>query len=628
MNHDQYLAWYQESVTNPDKFWAQRARMLSWHKEWDRVKDSSFAKDDLHIKWFEGGQLNVCYNCVDRHLKENADKIAIIWEPDDPTAANRTLTYKQLHEQVSIAANMLIKLGVKKGDSVSIYMPMIPEAAIAMLACSRIGAIHSVVFAGFSAEALAGRIVDSKSKIVITADGSMRGGKLSKTKESVDEAVKNSAVEKVLVYRHAGNQVDWNDARDVWWHDLAQQVPGEHEVEFFDAENPLFILYTSGSTGKPKGLLHTSAGYLLYAAVTFKYVFDYQENDVYWCTADIGWVTGHSYIVYGPLANCATTIMFEGVPTYPTAARCWEIVDKYKVNSFYTSPTAIRLLIKDGDRFLATTTRDSLRILGSVGEPINPQAWLWYNDKVGKGKCQIVDTWWQTETGGHMLTPIPYAIKTKPGSATVPFFGIKPVILDDKNQVITAPHTAGALCIADSWPGMARTVWGNHERFFEVYFSEVPNHYYSGDGAWTDEDGYFWIAGRIDDVIKVSGHRISTSEVEAAINSLSDIAESAVVGYPHDIKGQSVFAYVVKKDDAISDDHLERIQEVVKKVVGSFAKPDQVKFVSNLPKTRSGKIMRRILRKIADGEVKSRADYDKLGDVSTLINPEVIDELV
>lgn len=613
---DEYSTLYEQSINDPNTFWGKLAdEFISWDKKWDSVKNTSFDATNYKNKWFEGGKLNPCVNCLDRHLEQNGNKVAIIFEGDDP-ATSRKITYNELYKEVCKFSNALESLGVHEGDRVTIYMPMVIEAVVAMLACARIGAIHSVVFAGFSPTSLQGRINDSESKVVITADEGRRGGKTVPLKKNVDEAVEGTKVEKVIVFKNTSGNVPFNASKDVWWHELMANAGVEHSAKSFDSEHPLFILYTSGSTGKPKGLLHTTAGYLLYASVTFKYVFDYKENDVYWCSADVGWITGHSYIVYGPLSNCATIVLFEGVPSYPTFSRYWEIIDKHKVSIFYTSPTAIRMLMREGDSYVTKTARDSLRVLGSVGEPINPEAWEWYYKIVGKEKCAIVDTWWQTETGGHILTPLPGVTDTKPGSAASPFFGIKPVIID------------GALCIADGWPGLARTIWGDHNRYLTTYFSTFPNHYFSGDAARVDEDGYYWISGRIDDVINVSGHRISTAEVEAAINEHSSVAESAVVGYPHEIKGEGIYAYVITYPNTVINDVLKaEITMNVKRIIGGFSVPDKIQFVSALPKTRSGKIMRRILRKIAAGEIKTKDDIQKLGDISTLLNPEVINEL-
>lgn len=621
-----YEKWYKQSIENPDEFWAfQAEKEISWIKKWDKVSDFSFEKNNVHIKWFEGAKLNVCYNCIDRHLPARANQTAIIWEGDDPDQ-HKKITYAQLKSEVCKFANVLKNLGVKKGDVVTIYMPMILEAAYAMLACARIGAIHSVVFGGFSAESLRGRVEDGNSKLVITADDSLRGGKKIPLKANVDEAIKNISDVKVLVVKRdieSQNSIALNN-NNFWYQDLVKNVTDECDYEIMDAEDPLFILYTSGSTGKPKGLLHTSGGYILYSAITHKYVFDYQENDVYWCTADIGWITGHSYIVYGPLANGATTLMFEGVPTYPDFSRFWQVVDKHQVTQFYTAPTAIRMLMGAGDEMVNKTSRKSLRILGSVGEPINPEAWRWYFNVVGDGRCPIVDTWWQTETGGHLITPLPYATQLKAGSATKPFFGIVPAIVDNENNLQSGNDVSGNLCILKSWPSQARTIWGDHKRFEETYFSQFSGKYFTGDGAKRDETGYYWITGRVDDVLNVSGHRIGTAEVESALLLHNAVAEAAVVGYPHDIKGQGIYAYVTLKSGSVNDlDNLRKeLSETVRKAIGAIAKPDLIQFAPALPKTRSGKIMRRILRKIAEN------DYGNLGDTKTLLNPEAVDDLI
>ena len=625
-----YRAQHAQSCNDPSSFWETEAkRLLHWQSTgWKSVKETRFGKDDVWIRWFEGGALNVCENCVDRHLAAKGDKPAIIWEPDNPTEANRILTYRQLHAQVVLCANMLRALGVGEGDTVTIYMPMVPEAAIAMLACARIGAIHSVVFGGFSSHSLRDRIDNCNSKLVITSDGGYRGGKIIPLKEQVDLACHNSCVENVLVLKRTGTAIGWTQGRDVWWHELAQTVPHTDRLSSFDAEHPLFILYTSGSTGKPKGLMHTAAGYLLYAQHTFTHVFDYQEGDIFWCTADVGWVTGHSYIVYGPLAAGATTLMFEGVPNYPDASRFWDVVDKYHVTQFYTAPTAIRMLMREGEEILARTSRDSLRILGSVGEPINPEAWRWYHEHIGKGRCAIVDTWWQTETGGHLITPLPGVIPTKPGSATLPYFGITPVICSPEGAALQG-EAQGALCIADSWPGQARTIWGDHARFIKTYFSPYPGYYFSGDAAHRDADGYYWIEGRMDDVINVAGHRIGTAEVESALILHEAVTEAAVVGYPHPIKGQDIYAYVTLKPGfELTDTLRQEMNQLVRREIGPIATVGKIQSAPGLPKTRSGKIMRRILRKIAHGEIRTQADYEKLGDISTLLNPDSVDDLV
>lgn len=616
-----YEAMYKASIEEPEKFWTEEAERLDWIKPWDTVKNTSY-EGDISIKWFEGAKLNACYNCVDRHLKTRADQTAIIWEGDEPTD-DKHITYQELYNEVCKFANVLKDQGVKKGDVVTLYMPMIPEAAYAMLACARVGAVHSVVFGGFSPEALRGRIDDCKSNFVITADEGVRGGKKIPLKTNVDKALEEvDHVEKVIVVQRTGGDISWNGAVDVWYHEAYANAADECEPEVMDAEDPLFILYTSGSTGKPKGIKHTTGGYLLYTAMTHQYIFDYQEGDVYWCTADVGWVTGHSYIVYGPLANGAITLMFEGVPTYPDVSRFWQVIEKHKVNSFYTAPTAIRALRSHGEEPVKKTDRSSLRILGSVGEPINPEAWNWYYEVVGDSKCPIVDTWWQTETGGVLITPLPYATDLKPGSATLPFFGIKPEIVDNDGNVLEG-ECEGCLCIADSWPGQARTVQGDHQRFKDTYFSQFPGKHFSGDGARRDKDGYYWVTGRIDDVLNVSGHRLGTAEIESVLVAHDKVSEAGVVGYPHDIKGQGIYVYVtpnagITPDDALHDELIAHVREEI----GPFAKPDLLQFVPGLPKTRSGKIMRRILRKIAEN------DFSNLGDTSTLLNPEVVDVLI
>ena len=622
VDNAKYLEMYQKSVDDPDAFWGEAGKRLDWSKPYSKVKDVSYDQSDLHIRWYEDGELNVSYNCIGRHLETRGDQPAIIWEGDDPSVA-KTVTYHQLHEHVCRFANVLKKLGVKKGDRVTIYLPMILEAAYAMLACARIGAVHSIVFGGFSPEALAGRINDCDSTVVITADEGLRGSKIVPLKKNVDAALKHAlGVEKVLVVEHTGNQVPMKGGRDVWWHEAAAGVDEFCDPEPMNAEDPLFILYTSGSTGKPKGVLHTTGGYLVWASMTHEYVFDYKDGDVYWCTADVGWVTGHSYIIYGPLANGAQTLMFEGVPSYPDASRFWQVVDKHQVNIFYTAPTAIRALMREGEDFVKKTSRNSLRILGSVGEPINPEAWLWYYNVVGEGRCPIVDTWGQTETGGIMITPLPGATDLKPGSATRPFFGIKPILVDSEGKELEGA-VDGNLCITDSWPGQMRTVYGDHERFFQTYFSTYPGRYFTGDGARRDEDGYFWITGRVDDVINVSGHRMGTAEVESALVAHDMVSEAAVVGYPHDIKGQGIYAYVtliagVEPTEEIRKD----LVKWVRTEIGPIASPDLIQFAPGLPKTRSGKIMRRILRKIAEN------DYGSLGDTSTLAEPEVVPQLI
>jgi len=619
-----YRAMYQASIDDPEKFWAEHARGLEWLKPFTTVKDTSFDKSDLHIRWFADGELNVAVNCLDRHLATRGDQTAIIWEGDDP-AVDAKLTYRELHEQVCRLGNALRALGVKKGDRVTIYMPMIPEAAVAMLACARIGAVHSVVFGGFSPEALRGRIEDCESRFVITADEGVRGGKRIPLKANVDAALAKlpgDAVDAVVVVEHASQEIDWTDGRDHWYHAVTDSASAECEPEIMNAEDPLFILYTSGSTGKPKGVLHTSAGYLLFAALTHKYVFDYHDGDIFWCTADVGWVTGHSYIVYGPLANGAITLMFEGVPNYPDTSRFWQVVDKHNVNIFYTAPTAIRALMRDGDGPVKKCSRASLRLLGTVGEPINPEAWEWYYHVVGDGKRPIVDTWWQTETGGILITPLPGATTLKPGSATLPFFGIKPAIVDHEGNIRDG-EAVGNLVLLDSWPGQMRTVYGDHQRFFETYFSQFPGKYFSGDGARRDADGYYWITGRVDDVINVSGHRMGTAEVESALVAHPKIAEAAVVGCPHAVKGQGIYAYVTLIAGETPNEELRKeLVGWVRKEIGPIASPDFIQWAPGLPKTRSGKIMRRILRKVAAN------DYGELGDTSTLADPSVVEDLV
>jgi acetyl-CoA synthetase len=616
-----YRQMYRESVEQPDAFWAKQAEPFIWKKKWDRVKNTSF-KSPVSIKWFEGAKTNMAENCLDRHLASRGDQTAIIWEGDNPQESKR-ITYRELHEQVCRLANVLTRQGIKKGDRVTIYMPMIPEAAVSMLACARIGAVHSVVFGGFSSDALKGRIEDCGSKLIITADEGLRGGKKVPLKANVDAALQNlSMVERVLVVRRTGGPVAWNGARDLWYHEEMAAASPAHTPEAVDAEDPLFILYTSGSTGKPKGVLHTTAGYMVWAAMTHKYVFDYHDGDVYWCTADVGWVTGHTYIVYGPLLNGAITLMFEGVPNYPDSSRFWQVVDKHQVTIFHTAPTAIRALMRDGDGPVKRTSRQSLRLLGSVGEPINPEAWLWYWRTVGEERCPIVDTWWQTETGGNMITPLPGATPLKPGSASWPFFGVKPAIVDQQGKILEGA-CEGMLCIADSWPGQMRTVFGDHKRFEETYFSQFPGMYFTGDGAKRDADGYYWITGRVDDVLNVSGHRLGTAEIESALVGHANVTEAAVVGYPHDIKGQGIYCYVTLAAGIAPSEAIEKeLKGWVRKQISPIATPDVIHFTPALPKTRSGKIMRRILRKIAEGE------FGSLGDTSTLTNPEVVDELI
>jgi acetyl-CoA synthetase len=616
-----YEEMYARSIQDPDGFWADQAgRFLTWTKAWSKVVQSDFHSAD--IRWFEGGELNVSYNCLDRHLEQRGDQVAIIWEADDP-GHQREITYRQLHEEVCRFANVLKSRGVKRGDRVSIYLPMIPEAAVAMLACTRIGAIHSVVFGGFSPDALKDRIIDSDCRVVITADESMRGGRAVPLKTNADKALAECPnVHTMFVVRRSGGKIAWDEGRDVWYHEAMASAPAECEPESMDAEAPLFVLYTSGSTGKPKGVLHTSGGYLLYAAMTHKYVFDYHDGDIYWCTADVGWVTGHSYIIYGPLCNGATTLMFEGVPTYPDAGRFWQVVDKHKVNIFYTAPTAIRALMAQGDDFVTRYERKSLRILGSVGEPINPEAWEWYHRVVGDHRCPIVDTWWQTETGGILITALPGATVLKPGSATLPFFGVEPALVDDQGRELEGEAT-GNLVIKHSWPGQMRTVYGDHQRFIDTYFKMYPGYYFSGDGAHRDADGYYWITGRVDDVINVSGHRMGTAEVESALVLHMAVAEAAVVGFPHDVKGQGIYAYVTLVNGHAPTDELRKeLIAHVRKVIGPIATPDVIQWAPGLPKTRSGKIMRRILRKVAANEI------DSLGDTSTLADPGVVDDLL
>jgi acetyl-CoA synthetase len=622
INENQYREMYRLSLEEPEKFWAIQAEQLTWFKKWDKVKDTTF-HDPVSIQWFSGGKLNATHNCIDRHLPKRAQQTAIIWEPDSPQEQTRHITYAELASEVNRFANVLSQLGVQKGDRVTIYMPMIPEAAYAMLACARMGAPHSVVFGGFSANSLAGRIEDCESRFVITADEGYRAGKTVPLKQNVDEALTMvKGVEKVLVVTRSGAKVNMQPGRDLRYEDLRAQASEEFTPVPMDSEDPLFILYTSGSTNKPKGVVHTTAGYLLQVSLTHKYVFDYHDNDVYWCTADVGWVTGHSYIVYGPLANGATTLMFEGVPNYPTSSRFWEIIDKHKVNIFYTAPTAIRALMREGEEPVKKTSRKSLRLLGSVGEPINPEAWLWYHRVVGDGRCPVVDTWWQTETGGILISPLPGATSLKPGSATLPFFGVKPVLVDSEGHALEGA-CEGNLCLADSWPGQARTVYKDHKRFVETYFSTYKGFYFTGDGCRRDEDGYYWITGRVDDVINVSGHRIGTAEVESALVADTRVAEAAVVGFPHDIKGQGIYAYVtLKQGVSPSEDLKAQLVQSVRKQISPIASPDAIQWSPALPKTRSGKIMRRILRKIAARE------FGNLGDTSTLADPNVVKDLI
>ena len=617
-----YQAMYDASIADPDAFWAEHGKRIDWIKPYSQVSDVSYDKADLHISWFGDGTLNAAANCLDRHLAGRGDQTAIIWEGDDP-ADSRHISYAELHEEVCKFANVLKAEGAKKGDRITIYMPMIPEATVAMLACARIGAVHSVVFGGFSPDALAGRIQDCDSNMVITADEGLRGGRPVPLKANTDAALESCPdCNKVVVVRRTGGDIGWVDGRDVWYHEAMADASADCPPEEMNAEDPMFILYTSGSTGKPKGVLHTTGGYMVYASMTHQYVFDYKDGDVYWCTADVGWVTGHSYIVYGPLANGATTLMFEGVPTWPDSSRFWQVVDKHKVSIFYTAPTAIRALMREGDAPVTGCDRSSLRLLGSVGEPINPEAWMWYHEVVGEGRCPIVDTWWQTETGGIQITPLPGATATKPGSATRPFFGIKPVLVDGENNLLEGA-VDGNLCIDHSWPGQMRTVYGDHQRFIDTYFTTFPGRYFSGDGARRDQDGYFWITGRVDDVLNVSGHRMGTAEIESALVAHPKVAESAVVGYPHDIKGQGIYAYVTLIEGCEPSDELAaELRQWTRKEIGPIATPDLLQWAPQLPKTRSGKIMRRILRKIAAN------DYAELGDTSTVTDPGVVTDLV
>jgi acetyl-CoA synthetase len=617
-----YQDKYSKSIKNNDEFWRKEGKRITWIKPYKKIKDVKYSTKDVKIKWFHDGTLNASANCIDRHLKDKKDKTAIIWVGDDPKDSQK-ISYKQLHEKVSKAANGLKKLGIKKGDRVTIYLTMIPELAILMLACVRIGAVHSIIFGGFSADSISGRVNDCESEYIITADEGVRGGKTIPLKNTTDEALESCPnVKKCIVVKRTGNFISWNEDRDVWYHDLIKDVSKNCEPEEMNAEDPLFILYTSGSTGKPKGVLHTTGGYMVYASMTHQYIFNYKPKDIYWCTADIGWVTGHSYIIYGPLANGATTIMFEGIPNYPTTSRWWQIIDKYKVNTFYTAPTAIRALMREGDKPVKKTSRKSLKLLGTVGEPINPEAWMWYYKTVGNSKCPIVDTWWQTETGGIMIAPQTGAIDLKPGSATKPFYGIKPVIVDKKGIEIKGPGE-GRLCIAQSWPGQMRTVYGDHQRFIDTYFSQFDGKYFTGDGCRRDKDGYYWITGRVDDVIIVSGHNLGTAEIESAFVAHPKVAEAAVVGYPHDIKGNGLYCYVTLNVGEKEDGELDRDLKLwVRKQIGPLATPDLIHFTPGLPKTRSGKIMRRILRKIAANE------HDQLGDTTTLADPSVVQSLV
>jgi acetyl-CoA synthetase len=621
IDNAKYLDMYEASVNDPEAFWGEHGKRLDWIKPYSKVKNTSYDPHNVDIKWFEDGTLNVAANCVDRHIATRGDQVAIIWEGDDPSE-HLEITYKELGQHVNTMAGVLRNAGVKKGDRVTLYLPMIPEAAYAMLACARLGAVHSIVFGGFSPDSLAQRISGCDSKVVITADEGLRGGRKVPLKANVDKAVETAPVDAVVVVKRTGGDIAMQDGRDIWYHEAAANAPDFIEPEEMNAEDPLFILYTSGSTGQPKGVLHTTGGYLTYASMTHQYVFDYQDGDVYWCTADVGWVTGHSYIVYGPLANGATTLMFEGVPTYPSPSRFWDVVDKHKVSIFYTAPTAIRSLMGAGEEHVKKTSRSTLRILGSVGEPINPEAWNWYYNVVGEGRCPIVDTWWQTETGGILITPLPGATALKPGSATRPFFGVQPALVDAEGQILDGA-TEGNLVILDSWPGQMRTVYGDHERFVQTYFSTYKGMYFTGDGCRRDEDGYYWITGRVDDVINVSGHRMGTAEVESALVAHPKVSEAAVVGYPHDLKGQGIYVYVtLMEGEDPSDDLRKELVKWVRQEIGPIASPDLIQFAPGLPKTRSGKIMRRILRKIAEDS------FDNLGDTSTLADPSVVTDLI
>ena len=623
INKADYDNMYAQSINNPDHFWSEHGKRVDWIKPYSKIKDVDYSYPNVSIKWFEDGQLNVSANCIDRHLEKRGEQTAIIWEGDNPDDSKH-ITYSELHREVCKLSNVYKKLGVKKGDRVVLYIPMVPEAAYAMLACARIGAIHSIVFAGFSPEALASRIEDCGASLLVTADEAPRGGKITPLKTNVDKALNICGDIKTLVVERTNGDVPMKSDRDYSYTSLMADASEDSTPEAMNAEDPLFILYTSGSTGKPKGVLHTSGGYLVWASLTHEYVFDYHDGDIYWCTADVGWVTGHSYIIYGPLANGATTVMFEGVPTYPDASRFWQVCDKHKINQFYTAPTAIRALMGQGSEFVKKCDLSSLKVLGTVGEPINPEAWNWYNEVVGKGRCPIVDTWWQTETGGHLLTPIPGAIATKPGSATFPFFSIQPVILDPQSgQELTDKECEGVLCIKDSWPGQMRTVYGDHERFIKTYFSDYKGYYFTGDGCRRDADGYYWITGRVDDVINVSGHRMGTAEVESALVAHEQVSEAAVVGYPHDIKGQGIYCYVtLMVGEKPTEELRKELRDWVRKEIGPIASPDLVQWAPGLPKTRSGKIMRRILRKIAED------DFNSLGDTSTLAEPAVVEDLI
>lgn len=628
MDGTQYKKLYDQSISNNDHFWKEIASRIEWYEPFKKTSEWSFS-GDVSIKWFVDGKLNASYNCIDRHLNVKTrdglkkDQVAIIWEPDDPNEKERKITYQELYDEVTKLANGLKELGVKRGDRVTIYMPMVPEAVYAMLACARIGAVHSVVFGGFSPDSIAGRINDCNSEVVITADEGLRGGKKIPLKQNVDEALKKcSVVKKVLVLKRTGGNIAWDSSRDIWYHDLVSKQKNECPPEKMDAEDPMFLLYTSGSTGKPKGVLHTTGGYLVYAAFTHQMVFDYQAGDIYWCTADVGWITGHSYIVYGPLANGATTLMFEGVPNYPDYSRHWQIIDKYQVNTYYTAPTAIRAMMAQGDSFVRKSSRRSLRLLGSVGEPINPEAWLWYYKTVGEERCPVVDTWWQTETGGILISPLPGATDLKPGSATLPLFGIEPILVDYEGKEIKGPGE-GILCLKRSWPGQMRSLWGDHKRFIETYFLTFKDLYFTGDACRRDEDGYYWISGRVDDVINVSGHRLGTAEIESALVSHKKVSEAAVVGFPHDIKGQGIYAYVtLNSREVMTEELAKELSQWVRKEIGPIATPDWIQWAPGLPKTRSGKIMRRILRKIAAN------DLSNMGDTSTLADPSVVNELI
>ncbi len=622
MDSEKYVQWHKECSKSPEEFWAAQARRISWAQPWSRVKNTQFKKP-VSIRWYEGGKLNASFNCIDRHLPHRAQQVAFFWEPDDPQALAKQITYQELYDSVCRLSNILREQGVKKGDRVTIYMPMIPEAVYSILACARIGAVHSVIFGGFSPDAIADRIEDCESDYVITADEGRRAGKTIALKKNVDEALKKAPrVKQTFVFKNTGGSIEWDPKRDLWIHERWNAVSGHSAPEFMDAEDPLFILYTSGSTNKPKGVLHTTGGYLVYASMTHELVFDYQPGEVYWCTADVGWVTGHSYIVYGPLSNGATSVLFEGVPTYPDASRFWRVIDKYKVNIFYTAPTALRALMREGDDLVKKASLKTLRILGTVGEPINPEVWLWYHRVVGGERCPVVDTWWQTETGGILISPLPGVTKLKPGSATLPFFGIHPQIVDTEGRELKGP-CEGNLCITDSWPGQMRTVYKDHDRFEQTYFSTYPGKYFTGDGCRRDEDGYYWITGRVDDVINVSGHRLGTAEIESALLEHQAVAEAAVVGFPHDIKGQGIYAYVTLKAAIAPSDQLKiELVQTVRRVLSPMASPDKIQWAPGLPKTRSGKIMRRILRKIAEGQT------DNLGDTTTLADPGVVAELL